>query len=471
MTGGAVVAAFVAAGVAGAAVAAEQGAREVPSPPVTMRLIQEGKSYGIDLPTALGLAGAKNFDVLQAHARLAEARGTRNEMLGRFVPEYTGSFTARRTDGRIQASFGDLARRSFDTFIPATGVELTLNPGRALFDALAAQRRLTAAAADAEQVTQDVLATVAQLYFGLQRAQARVRIAEEAVAAAREFARIGVDRERVGTGLKVDVLRGEARVAADEARLAEARRSLREASVHLAMALRLDPTVTLFPLETVVRQRTLVDPGRPLDELMQRAVGSRPDLAARRRQVAAAESGHDSTWADAVGPNVYGSFEESAIGTRVGDLGNRQIYGGFVGFRLSPASIGRVQAAAARVEHARLDAERLEQEVVADVIAARERVLSEEEQMEAALRGVGAAEAAHGLTEVRYRGGAGVGLEVLDAQAALTESRTNLVTSIVAYDGAQVALLRAMGAVSVPALLGESATRPPEAAGSAAAAP
>ncbi len=443
----------------------ESGRREIALEPVEMRLIDPAKSLPIDLTSALALAQAKNLDIRQAQAHLAEARGVRNEALGALVPEYRGSFTASRISGRIQASFGDLENHTFNTYLPATGAAVTLNPGRAIFDALAAHRSLAAVEQDGAQVTQDVLATVAQLYFALQEAQARIKIAEEALAASRELARLGGEREQRGAGLKVDMMRAEARAAADEGRVADAQKGLRDASVRLALALKLDPAVTLFPLDTVVRQRTIVDPTSSLDELTRRATANRPDLAAQLRRVTAAESRQTATWAGALGPTVAGSVEESAIGDHLDNLGERQIYGGFVGFRLSPASIGQVQAARARVEEARLGEERLVQQIAADVITARESVLTAGEKIESALRGLRAAEAALDLSQVRFTGGVGIGLEVLDAQAALSEARSNVISAIIAYNVAQVALLRAVGSVSASALLetggSDDASAPP----------
>ncbi len=433
--------------------AADPPPRELPLAAVQMRLIEEGRWLPIDLPTALRLATAKNLDLLAARARFAEVRGTRNEALGNLFPELTGSFTAGHIDGRIQASFGELADRSFSTLIPAGSVELRVNPGQVIFDALAAHRSLAAAEQDVAQVTQDVLATVARRYFGLQEAQARVKIAEEALAASRELARIAAGREQRGVGLTLDVKRAEARVAADEGQLAEARRAMRDASVALAVVLKLDPAVTLFPAETVVRQRTFVDLNQSVDALTRRAMAARPDLAAQARRVSAAEDSRRGVWAGALGPTVYGAFQESAIGRSIGDLGERQIYGGFVGFRLSPASVGRVQAAAARVEQARVQTERLEQAIAADLIAAREEALAATERIEAAWRGLQAAEAAQQISQARFEGGVGIGLDVLDAQAALAQARTDLVGAIVVSDAAQVELLRALGELNVEALL------------------
>jgi outer membrane protein TolC len=440
------------------AAAVAQGARHSPAravvvPPVELRLIEEGKSLPIDLASAVALAGAKNLDILEARARYEGAQGIRNQSLGGLVPALTGSFAARRIDGRIQASFGELDDKAFSTLLPAAAVELDVNPGGAVFDALAAHRSLGAAEQDAEQVTQDVLATVAAQYLALQEAQAGVTIAEEALAASRELGRVARDREAQGAGLKVDLLRAEARAAADEVRLAQAQNALRDASLALAVTLKLDPTVTLFPMDTTVREQTLVDPALPLAALLEQAAASRADLAAENRRVAAAESRHRATWAGAVGPRVYGTFEESAIGRSLGNLGDRQIYGGFVGFRLSPASIGQVQAARARLDQTRLQAERLAQRIGAEVIGAREEVLTARERIDAAARGLEAAEAALDLSQVRFKGGVGIGIEVLDAQAALAESRTNLVAAIVGYNTAEVGLLRAVGGVSAAALL------------------
>jgi len=426
--------------------------------PVEMRLIEKGRSLPIDLPTVVRLAEANSLDILQARARRAEVRGRKNEALGDLFPEVTGSFRARKIDGMIQASFGQLDRESVSTLNPAVGVQLELNPVEAMFDALAAHRALDAADHDTERAHQGVLARATRQYFGLLAAHAQVRIAEQALEVSRELARIGRDRASVGAGLKVDVLRAEARESASAVRLVEAQRLLRRASLALALTLQLDPSVTLFPAETVVRQRTLVDSGLSLDDLIARARTARPVVGAEGQRLSAAEHEKSASLADALGPTVFGSFEESAIGRSTGDLDNRQIYGGYIGLTLSPASIGRVQAADARVEQARLAQTRVEQRIAVEVITARDDVLTAQEQIAAAMRGLSAAEAALDLSQVRFKGGVGIGLEVLDAEAALSEARTNLVTAILAYDTSEIALLHAVGGVSAASLLAGVAT-------------
>jgi outer membrane protein TolC len=143
--------------------------------------------------------------------------------------------------------------------------------------------------------------------------------------------------------------------------------------------------------------------------------------------------------------------EESAIG-RSFDLGNRQIYGGFIGWTFSPTVIGEIQVARARLDQAKIQAERVFEVVKAEVIRARETVLTAQEQIEAAHRGVQAAEASLELSQVRFEGGVGLTLEVLEAQEALTTARTALVSAIEQYNRAQFGLLRAIGEMSITAL-------------------
>jgi OMF family outer membrane factor len=432
---------------------AERPAVAVPLQPIELRPIRPGEKLPIDLPAALQLATANNLEIQEARARVREAQGAKNQALAEFLPTTSYSFTARKIDGRIQASFGELGDRTFSTLNPTGVLSLAVDPGKALFDTLAAYKLLDATAHQEEGVMQQTLLTVAQRYFDLEQAQARVAITEQAVAASQELVRLSRGRESLGVGLKVDALRAEAQLAEDEGFLSQTRKEFRDASVALALTLKLDPGVTLFPLEPAVKQLTVIPPATPLDDLLRRASGQRPEIKEFSLRTEAAEDQRKALWWKALGPKVAGTVEESAIG-RSFDLGNRQIYGGFIGWTLSPSSIGEIQAARARLDQTKIQAERILESVKAEVIQARETVLTAQEQIEAALRGVQAAEASLTLSQVRLEGGVGLTLEVLEAQEALTTARTALVSAIAQYNKAQAGLLRATGEMSVTALVG-----------------
>lgn len=432
-------------------------APQVQLAPVDVRLIEEGMKLPIDLPTALALAGARNLDLLIARSNETEARALRFGALAEFAPEPYGSLLVfgQRTSGQTQGLFVDLGQ-PLDRATAATGAQLAINPARALFDALAAHRSARAAMHQTVEVEQETLAQAAVRYFLLERAQAEVKIADDALRASREFARLARDREVLGAGLKADVARAEAESAADELRLAHAGMAMRQTSIELALVLNLESQVMLLPSQTVIRQRDMTDTAGPVPTLLARALANRPAILAEHERVSAEAEHRNAAWADAIAPELYANLQENTVGPS----SNRQFYVGRLGLRVSLASIGDAWAAGARLTRVELEERRLHQRVAAEVLLARDRARTAAEQVTSALAGLRAADAAYEISQERFHGGVGLGLEVLQAQAALTEAKSNLVGTIVAYNVAQVELLRALGLVSAEAILSTSSVTP-----------
>lgn len=405
----------------------------------------------IDYASALRLATAQNLDIMQARARLREAEGEHLRAIGVLFPSLSAGLTVAHIDGEIQASFGDLGRREFSTINPAGRVSLQLNPAQAIFDVLAASKRAEAGLSASESVTHDTLARVAATYFALQRAQAHIEITAAALATATELRQLARDREALGSGLEVDVARAEARCAREDVALTSAEEHFRSASIALADALQLDPTAVLVPIEVDVQPLALTDSERALPELIDQALAQRPEIHESDLRIGAAGNARSGTLAKAFGPTVYGAFEESGIG-RSFAVGNRQIYGGFVGWTFAPSSVGDLQVASSRLEQAHMQRTQVEQAVKADVVQARTLMLTANARVTAARRGVVAAEESLSLSQDRFKHGAGLELEVIEAQESLTAARTALVDAIVEYNVAQVRLLQAIGDVSAATL-------------------
>ncbi len=407
----------------------------------------------IDYASAIRLGATRSLDILVARARLEERRGERASRAGALLPSLSSAFRAQRIDGEIQASFGELDRRSFSTIEPEIAVALRFNPGASVFDLLAAHKRVQAAHEHEDQVAQEALAVVATLYFGLLRARVEVDIARAEIETAGELVRLARDRHELGVGLEVDVARAKARLARAEVGRAAAEERFRSASADLSEALQLEPQVLLRPREREVRLASFVDAEQDVEVLLATALDRRPGLrelaleldAARDRQRAA-------RWA-ALGPEVFGTFEESAIGRSL-DVNNRQIYGGLIGWTFSPSSIGELRAASARAERVRLERQRVEQRIVSELVKTRDRVLAAQGRISAARRGVRAAEQSLKLSRDRFRSGVGLALDVLEAQEALTGARTELVAALVDCNVAQVRLLFALGEATEKRLVG-----------------
>ncbi len=420
---------------------------------IEIRLLEHDRKLPVEYRSALQLAAANHFDILQARARLEEARAARLRAAGRMLPSLSGSLTARHIDGEIQASFGELDRKAFGTINPASIVTLQFNPGQAIFDLLAAHRRVVAGELVEDTATQTALARVAVQYFELLRAQAQVNIANASVATAAEIARLARDRQQLGLGLAVDTARAEARLAREQVSVTAAEERFRNASIALAESLRLEPAVLLFPTEEGIRAETLVDPDRPLDALLADALARQPELRALATESNAAANARTAAWWRALGPELYGTVEESAIG-RSFDVNNRQVYGGFAGWTLAPSSLADARMAEARAVQAGLRRDQLAQAVKAEVVRARDAATTAKERLGAAARTVSAAKQSLALSEDRIKGGVGLQLEAIEAQEALVAARTALVESIIDYNVSQVRLLRAIGNVSVAALTG-----------------
>jgi outer membrane protein TolC len=223
----------------------------------------------------------------------------------------------------------------------------------------------------------------------------------------------------------------------------------RKASVELAVTLKLDPKVTLFPLDRLVRQRTLVDSQLALDQEIEQAIAARPALTAKAERVVAAEHSRSAAWSGALGPSIYTNLQDNSVGP----VGNHQFYAGAIGLRFSFTSLGAARLASVEVERERIERERLRQQVQAQVVLAHDNVTTAAEQVESARQGLAAAQSASDLSNDRFQGGVGLELEVLDAQAALQSARSDLIAAIVGYDKAEVRLLQALGALTAAALL------------------
>jgi outer membrane protein TolC len=304
---------------------------------VRVRQIVPGLSLSIDLPTSLALAGARNLDVREAKARLAEQKARSEQALGALMPSAYGSMLTfgQKTSGSTLGFFTDLGR-SFDRVNGAGGVDLSVNPAQAMFEALAAHRTVNAATSDSLNVTQATLAKAAIGYFALEQAQATVKIAEQALDSSRELERVTRDRQSLGSGLKVDVLRAHARVASDALRLSQAGEAMRNASIQLALTLKLDPKVTLLPSETSVWRRTLIEPSVSLDDLIRRALASRPTLEAQSERVMASEQHRNAAWSSALAPSAFANYQQNTVE----NLGSSNFYVrsdcGFPSLRLAP---------------------------------------------------------------------------------------------------------------------------------------
>ncbi len=248
--------------------------------------------FPINLATALRLSEARPLVVAAAQAGVwaAEADLTRAKVV--WVPNLNFAADYIRHDGGgPDFNKGVMTTpQSINFFYAGGGLTGTVNLADVLFLPLAARQVLNSKHWDVQTAQNDVLLKTANHYFSVHQARGTYAGALYAVQRGRDLAeRIGsLSSELVS---KVEVDRARNVVADLEQRAARSRQEWRVQSANLTQTLRLDPRAVVEPLEHDHTQITLIDPGRPLDDLMPIALANRPEIASSLALIGAAETG------------------------------------------------------------------------------------------------------------------------------------------------------------------------------------
>ncbi|MEP0548168.1 MAG: TolC family protein [Rhodothermales bacterium] len=301
----------------------------------------------------------------------------------------------------------------------------------------AAERVLDAARLDLDRAAEDVASQAATQYLQVLQFADIVRVETTNLEAERALLdRVQAEYD-VGNRNISDVLQQRAAIALGEQRLATARRNEAVARLGLRQTLRLPPgtPLDLAPAPDDLLTRPLLD--LDVAELVALAFAERPDLDAQALLVEAA--GFDIRAARAGRyPNL--SLGGSA-GTSFNTLDDNSGFGGqffdvnpntSAGLTLSIPILdqGRTRRAVERAQvlvsdaDAALDLQQLR--VAADVETAVLDVEAAAARLAAATEAVAAAREALAATEARYRVGAGIFLDVLDARRVLVQAETDV---------------------------------------------
>jgi outer membrane protein TolC len=247
----------------------------------------------VNLATALRLADGRPLVVAaaQATAWVAEAQLQRAKLI--WVPELQLSSVYYRHDGvgpdffrgvnTLQAPISQWINYSYT----GGGLNQVFNLTEAIFQPLAARQVLDARRHDIQAAKNDALLMTANAYFNVHKYRGTYAGALEVVGRAKELvARFkSLSKDLIPT---VEVDRAKTLLADLEQHAASSREEWRVASADLTQMLRLDPRAVVIPLEPDYLQITLVDPARPLDELMPIALRNRPEIAAQLALIQAA---------------------------------------------------------------------------------------------------------------------------------------------------------------------------------------
>ncbi len=245
--------------------------------------------FPINLATAMRLSDARPLIVAaaQASAWVAEAQLARAKVL--WVPTVLfGADYIRHDGGGPDFNKGILTTPSVDFFYGGGALYQYVNLTDAIFQPLAARQVLAAREFDIQTAKNDALLETARAYFSVHQARGTYAGALYTVKRGHDL----VDRvTRLSKDLvpRIEIDRAKNLLADLQQEAASAREDWRVHSADLTQILRLDPRTVVVPLEDDHLQLTLIEPSRPLEDLIPIAELNRPELASNQAMVHAAE--------------------------------------------------------------------------------------------------------------------------------------------------------------------------------------
>jgi outer membrane protein TolC len=222
-----------------------------------------------------------------------------------------------------------------------------------------------------------------------------------------------------------------------------------KASVALGSTLNLDPTVTLVPKARQLARRDLVRSNLGIDQMLALAVQWRPDLQSVNLLLAAAGDDTNAIIWGVGTPNLQAAYQAGKFGSRtatqVFHSKGQEVSGASVGWVFNPVVFGQVRTSGAVAQIAVLDAERLLEDVKAQVVVSSQDSITYAQLVPIAEKQVTAAQEALRVTRENFQTGTGLFLDVLQAQDAVNLARIRLASAITNYNKSQVNLLAALG--------------------------
>lgn len=294
------------------------------------------------------------------------------------------------------------------------------------------------------RTVQSVANDVKQAYYAVLLGADLVRVAQEALDAAREHLRVAQAHFDAGTAPRFDVLRAETRVAQSEQQLIQARNGL-----DLARAA-LDNTMGVPQGREYDLTTSFAAPGAPappLEELLEQADAARSEIGQVRAQVAASGAA-----ADLARSERHPTLGIAAIYNRVLDATAFQVSNWTFALQAQLTIFNGEQTSAAvaqarrQQDSARALLEQVRQGIALEVRQAFLNISSARERIAAAAKGVEQAEEAYRIAIVRYNAGVSISVEVIDAQVALSAARTDYSRAVYDHNVALAQLEYAVGA-------------------------
>lgn len=410
------------------------------------------ETFPINLETVLKLVADQNLRIAREEMSKKAVKARFYQSLADFLPDFNGQYDHRRFQGVVQLFGNDTLVIRQTVIEPGFLVSHRVYPGgKRIFDALVARKRVNAAKSLVKETYQEQLARAAEDYYILLGAQIGRDFALQSLKEAREQLALSEARFQAGLGTRLDVMQAKTQEAQRLRNVINANALIGKAEQVLLNRLNLDPDISLVPWKLDAEIRRLVPESIPSDTLVYTALENNPTLARLSEEVKALKWQARSVLSEVV-PAVDLNYANTYRGPRIDQLGLTRAGGLSItttlGNDLGAEIPLRWLESNRLTKQKQLEKKAAIRDLETRVINAHLDSLAFRSAIEAAREERAAAEESFRLAQGRFRAGVGINLDVIAAEASLSNARSQLVRSVVDFNRAQIQLLEALGKVS-----------------------
>ncbi len=418
----------------------------------------ENKEVPVNLEECLYTSLANNLGIKIAASQKTANKWQYLNTLSDYLPDVSYSYSHRRLGGVFLfggfSKTSNLAATSINTGFTAQWDGFT---GFARFFQLNANLNKYKASGKKLDLTKDqILLLATKQYYKLLQDRANIEITLKALEQTQSHLKINQQRFDAGVGTKFDVIRSEAEVAQAQQDLINAQNRMKLSQADLANTLGINVLTPLIPEETYIQPKTLIAENSDVSRIFETAAKNKPDIDIAKFNLKAANSIKHSTLSQYLPTaSVIGNISES--GNKIRDLDQNQFIELLVtwngGANLGLDGFTKFKTAQAQAKEAKLNLLDAKRQAEENIVNSYWNSKSAKELITAADKQVTAAKESLRLSEVRLSNGVGIYTDVISAQLADTQAKTNYLNAVINYNTAQTQLLYDMGVISASSIL------------------
>src|SRR5437870_12315277 len=410
----------------------------------SLKMLGAAPAYTID--QAVALAQERNTEILIARNKILPAHGGFIEARSRFLPSLTSSGLY---DKRQTQSETNLRQEDYNAILR---LEQNLYTGGAVTSQVAiAQLNIDKANYELQEIANRVTMDVRIAFNELLLNRAKIRVREDSVRVLDEELKNQQEQLSAGIVSKLNVQRAEVALANERPELFNAQTELKNSYLRLAELFGIDlPPGQQAPPFEISGELQYRPNHADLNDCLARADTNRPFIKARQKDIDI-EDRHYVLDRSATRPHVRAFSGYEVYSERDPAVGQEFNYGGVVGINATWnifdgfATKGRMQATRARREAAVEALAATRRSVSSEVRSAFFDLQQAERVLETETKNVQTADEALEVAKSNFGAGLGTQLDVLQAAADVTRTRTTRLSAIYLHNVALARLAHACG--------------------------